>query len=94
MEGRKDILEHQTGRQAGTLQPLPHFTLKSPVLYCFLIYSETNVFSHFKISEIRMFLTVNVTLQSTDRVFPPPRNNAYHNSASYTQWCLKFDKIT
>ena len=72
MEGRKDILEHQTGRQAGTLQPLPHFTFKSPVLYCFLIYSETNVFSHFKISEIRMFLTVNVTLQSTDRVFPPP----------------------
>ena len=72
MEGRKDILEHQTGRQAGTLQPLPHFTLKSPVLYCFLIYSETNFFSHFKISEIRMLLTVNVTLQSPDHVFPPP----------------------
>lgn len=71
MEGRKGILEHQTGKQSGTLQPLSHFTIKSPVLYCFLMYSETNFFSHFKISEIRMLLTVNVILQSTDRVFFP-----------------------
>ena len=48
MEGRKGILEHQIGKQSGTLQPLSHFTLKSPILYCFLMYSETNFFSHFK----------------------------------------------
>lgn len=62
MKGRNCFWRHSLG----TLRPSPHFTLTVwlvPVLYCYLIYSEINNFSHFRTSGIIVRLIVSITLQ-------------------------------